>query len=171
MSGLCARHHSRDKNRQVEFRSAESRCWRNSIVSKRLIGTVGRFVHIYRHLSTAPAPDQYSTVRDLCALSCRSLTRPCSDLLTRGYRPPASGSFGTSRPEIALLANPMLMSIYSFIEYRCNGEAEERRQTQRDPFSRHPGFRGAGTGCSDRSHHKCGRDCGRLAVYLVQDEG
>src|SRR6266851_6987180 len=54
---------------------------------------------------------------------------------------------------------------------RCNGEAEERRQTQRDPFSRHPGFRGAGTGCSYRSHHKCGRDCGRLAVYLLQDEG
>src|SRR6202035_3238627 len=27
----------------------------------------------------------------------------------------------------ALLANPMLMSIYSFIAYRCNGEAEERR--------------------------------------------
>src|SRR6266852_3550306 len=65
----------------------------------------------------------------------------------------------------------LLMSIYSFIEYRCNGEAEERRQTQLDPFSRHPGVRGAGTGCSDRSHHKCGRDCGRLAVYLLQDEG
>src|SRR6202030_2970558 len=86
-------------------------------------------------------------------------------------RRPPSGPFGTSPPEIVLLANPMLMSIYSFIEYRCNGEAEERRQTQRDPFSRHQGFRGAGTGCSYRSHYKCGRDCGRLAVYLLQDEG
>src|ERR1700688_252743 len=65
----------------------------------------------------------------------------------------------------------LLMSIYSFIEYRCNGEAEERRQTQRDPFSRDPGFRGAGTGCSYRSHYECGRDCRRLAVYLLQDEG
>src|SRR5258707_13277550 len=65
----------------------------------------------------------------------------------------------------------LLMSIYSFIEYRCNGEAEERRQTQRDPFSRDPSFRRAGTRCPYGSHYECGRGCGRLAVYLLQDEG
>jgi len=44
-------------------------------------------------------------------------------------RRPASGPFGTSRPEIALLANPMLMSIYSFmnIDVMAKPKSEDKR--------------------------------------------
>ena len=79
---------------------------------------------------------------------------------------------GTSRPEIALTCKSYIDEYVLIYRNQCNGEAEERRQTQRDPFSRHPGFRGAGTGCSDRSHHKCGREAeGSLFTYFkTKDE-